>query len=99
MTSLSFCYVLLVTRELVSPAHTQGEGIIQRHEYQEAGIGGYFKGYLPYWGIPLKRLLLKSIPFILSNPFCLECLFPTILTNMVYEQNLDVVYQVFVLIF
>ena len=36
-TSRDFCHILLVGIESVSPAHTQGKGITQGCEYQEAG--------------------------------------------------------------
>lgn len=42
-----FCHILFITNESLNPAHTHGEGITQRHEFQEVVImRAHFRGYL-----------------------------------------------------
>lgn len=38
VTSHHFCLGLVFRSEILSPFHTQGEGITQGHEYREVGI-------------------------------------------------------------
>lgn len=49
VTYHSFCHILFIKSELISPAQTQELGITQGHEHQEVGIlGSYLRGFLQH---------------------------------------------------
>lgn len=47
MAAHHFCHILFITRKSITPAHTQGQGITQGHEYQEVRLHSHLGDCLP----------------------------------------------------